>query len=97
MPGNAVCSAPPDGSLDFGSALTGATAAFGRLFPSEAAVRGGGLFRPPAGGLNGDGSGSGNGGADADGSGDADGAVPEQDSDDEAVAALEAALRDVDV
>lgn len=44
LPCNAVCSAPPDGNLDFGSTVSEAAAAYRWLFPSEAAKTGGVLF-----------------------------------------------------
>lgn len=41
LPINAVCSTPPDGSLDYGSAVSEAAASYARLFPAESAATGG--------------------------------------------------------
>lgn len=93
LPSNAACSAPPDGSLDFRSALDNAQRAFNRLFPAEAAARGGALFAtPPRGATE-----AADPAADSAGQsgGTATGAAEAEDSDDETLAALEAALQGI--
>lgn len=96
LPPNAVCSGPPDGALDFRGALAAAAAAFAKLFPEAAAMRGGELFGPAShvtgdsGGGDGGGGGAGSAAADVGGSG--GGGALGDDSDDDTLAALEAAL-----
>lgn len=87
LPRNSACSAPPDGSLDFRSALAAARAAFAKLFPEAAAARGGSLFGPVA-AVAGDGPDA----AEAPAGGGSGGGGGGDDSDDDTLAALEAAL-----
>ena len=90
LPPNAVCSAPPDGGLDFRAALAAATAAFAKLFPEAATAHGGQLFGAGQ-ASGGTGTGGGGGGPDAAAAFDDQGAG-DDDSDDDTLASLQAAL-----
>jgi hypothetical protein len=91
LPPNAVCSAPPDGALDFRGGLAAATTAFARLFPEAAAANGGQLFGSAS-------QAAGSGEADpAAGRGGDGGSGADEDSDDDTLAALQAALSGISV
>jgi hypothetical protein len=92
LPPNAVCSAPPDGGLDFRAALAAATVAFAKLFPEAAAAHGGQLFGGGQASAGGGGGGGGGGGDPDAAAAFDDGGAADDDSDDDTLASLQAAL-----